>query len=477
MTNTTTSSASDSGLNLDHLEALARAATPGPWTSTHWTCHAATTVMRSGSTFAIAETSGFGRDATECAADAEFIAAANPAAMLELIALARRAAPVSAPIAETDDAFIEQAVHDAKVYGVMPNSANTIGVGRAVLAAERKRAALANQPAPTAAPVHHWDSANLRKACDDAAKVLRETDWPLLANRLVSNVEAVLGNGSVAPTAAPEQVARAASVGAILRNIRDRVMNDQGVPVDLIDKALAALSQPSEAAPLDAQRKRLTEEEVRELAMSHLHDDTESATRNGFFTFSAEGLDGFAIDLMDRISAAAPSLPAAEPSPTVQALNGRITGSHACFSEAMPPGSLTSVGHAHVYKALQAAIAHYVAHQPAQEQAEPDAYMAVLGGREPISVHFQRVNAELKVKEWEGAGEVVPLYRATPSQTAQRDARIENGVQYIMDAIAHYAEHKDASTLSRLRTMIEDSERRAVSPVVRAQSEESEVKS
>lgn len=59
-------------------------------------------------------------------------------------------------------------------------------------------------------------------------------------------------------------------------------------------------------------------------------------------------------------------------------LSGRITGAHACFSEAMPPGSLTSVGHGHVYKALQAAIAHYVAHQPAPTAEHIDAIVTGL---------------------------------------------------------------------------------------------------
>lgn len=59
--------------------------------------------------------------------------------------------------------------------------------------------------------------------------------------------------------------------------------------------------------------------------------------------------------------------------PQAEPLNGRIAGAHACFSEHMPPGSLTSIGHAHVYKALQAAISHYVAHQPAAQHAESGA--------------------------------------------------------------------------------------------------------
>jgi hypothetical protein len=57
-----------------------------------------------------------------------------------------------------------------------------------------KMAAIAPAPA-----VHPWDADNLRVACRDAAEALRKADAPLLANRLVSNVEAVLGNGTVAP--------------------------------------------------------------------------------------------------------------------------------------------------------------------------------------------------------------------------------------------------------------------------------------
>ncbi|WP_313632497.1 hypothetical protein [Massilia timonae] len=83
------------------------------------------------------------------------------------------------------------------------------------------------------------------------------------------------------------------------------------------------------------------------------------------------------------------------------------------YGDARAKGSLGQGQLARVILALRAG--------PAQEQAEPDAYMAVLGGDEPISVHFQRVNAELKVKEWEGAGEVVPLYRAAHSQAAQHE--------------------------------------------------------
>ncbi|MDN4038683.1 hypothetical protein [Massilia sp. YIM B02443] len=85
-------------------------------------------------------------------------------------------------------------------------------------------------------------------------------------------------------------------------------------------------------------------------------------------------------EALEAIESAPPaSKPEGEASQAT-ALNGRITGAHACFSEAMPPGSLTSIGHAHVYKALQAAIAHYVAHQPAAQHAESGARCDTCGG-------------------------------------------------------------------------------------------------
>lgn len=68
--------------------------------------------------------------------------------------------------------------------------------------------------------------------------------------------------------------------------------------------SFARHAQPEGEATQAVRSKRLREEEVREIALQHLHDDTESAGRNGWFKFSAEGLDGFAIDLMDRVSAA-----------------------------------------------------------------------------------------------------------------------------------------------------------------------------
>lgn len=189
MTNTTTPSASDSGLNLDHLEAC-------PFCGSR----EASVCERDNLHFVMCD---------NCTAEGP----AMEGVQSRLDAAKewnRRAAPVSAPIAATDDVFIEQAVRDAKVYGVMPNSANTIGVGRAVLAAERKRAALANQPAPTAAPEQ-------------------------------------MTAGDVELIRVP-----AHEVDSYCRILSILGMEEEGDPVTEVQRLFdAAESQPSEAAPLD----------------------------------------------------------------------------------------------------------------------------------------------------------------------------------------------------------------------------------
>ena len=142
MTNNTTRLSGEQ--NLDHLEALARAATPGPWA--WWTSNSVLRLtgddgIDGGVLHAYAR-----RDHADICcgeSDRAFIAAANPAAVLELIALARRAAPVSAPIAG-----------DAPLRAALDMLLNDYDV-RMVLSASQFaqcESALANQPAPTAAP-------------------------------------------------------------------------------------------------------------------------------------------------------------------------------------------------------------------------------------------------------------------------------------------------------------------------------------
>lgn len=77
-------------MDLDKMKALALAATPGPWSAIEWTCAAPTTVRAGAVGITVADTTGHGRNSEVCAIDAAFIAAANPATVLELIAEVER---------------------------------------------------------------------------------------------------------------------------------------------------------------------------------------------------------------------------------------------------------------------------------------------------------------------------------------------------------------------------------------------------
>jgi len=93
---TTTPSTNDSGLNLDHLEALARAATPGRWMRLFGerTVYDRMEDGCRGNAIVRADL-GYG---PQDISNLDFIAAANPAAVLELIDLARGATqPAAAP--------------------------------------------------------------------------------------------------------------------------------------------------------------------------------------------------------------------------------------------------------------------------------------------------------------------------------------------------------------------------------------------
>jgi hypothetical protein len=111
---TTHPSANDSGLNLDHLEALARAATPGPWAYQEES-DAYTHIVR--------PTHTPGRIVRQYAQDtngvveanARFTAGANPAAVLGLIALARRAALANQP-APTVPTMNAKELGEAKLF-------------------------------------------------------------------------------------------------------------------------------------------------------------------------------------------------------------------------------------------------------------------------------------------------------------------------------------------------------------------------
>lgn len=114
-------------LDLDRLEALARAATPGPWKKdSSYTIGPVSDEDDQSYGFVIPLADVYGDNRTP---DAAFIAAANPAAVLALIALARRAQPEGeAPQADYEDHYlgIEQALEmneNMRKYGTIDKPA------------------------------------------------------------------------------------------------------------------------------------------------------------------------------------------------------------------------------------------------------------------------------------------------------------------------------------------------------------------
>lgn len=88
-------------MNIETLKSAAEKATPGPWEAVAWTCHAATAIRAAG--VIVADTSGHGRHSDECVLDAAYIAAANPAAVLALIASHERLLVVARDFSEVLD--------------------------------------------------------------------------------------------------------------------------------------------------------------------------------------------------------------------------------------------------------------------------------------------------------------------------------------------------------------------------------------
>jgi hypothetical protein len=149
---TTHPSANDSGLNLDHLAALARAATPGPWS--WWTSNSTLRLTgadgRDGGVLYGYARQGDG-DVNCALNDQTFIAAANPAAVLELIALARRAALANQP-APTDwqTAHADMVKRNALLRERPDLPVDRIPVHAELMRLQEENARLrANQPAPT----------------------------------------------------------------------------------------------------------------------------------------------------------------------------------------------------------------------------------------------------------------------------------------------------------------------------------------
>lgn len=430
-----------------------------------------------------------------------------------LIALARRAAPVSAPIA--GDALRAEAAKLAPILRGMCEGGDVHGDGVDIYADDymagdgdtyvvraaallEQVAALANQPAPTVPATH-------------CAHVWN--DFGQLGGRNVSwcprcDVLAWTGK-EPAPTAAPEQQhlpgweRGIATVTMTCHQLREALefinpdndpellddwltfgivqhKDDEGnattglccwnedsdgvLPLDG-EPAPAAMSQPSEAAPLtDTERKALNK--ILSVAGVFMSSALTDEARMASFW----ALIGQIADKLD----AAPSLPAAAPAPTVPAGDEK-----ALFAAALREydrhaddgivGLRWNRAEGHVWRSARA-----LAHQPAQEQAKPVAWMDPKAG------------CAMDAFLWQPhPGYSVPVYtRAAPSQAAQHEAgakidvrhefemyksRLGEAANYIGDGL--YGNHGVTDQANAFRAGVEVG--LAASPVVRAQSEES----
>lgn len=94
---------------------------------------------------------------------------------------------------------------------------------------------------------------------------------------------------------------------------------------------------------------------------------------------------------------------------------------------------------------------------------EPDAFMVVQGGDEPVSVHFQRINAKISANKF-SASEIVPLYRAEAARQpapvatshAERSIRTwrERCSAYAIQHMTSEAREAIASEIADLRSAL-----------------------
>lgn len=393
----TTTTDNDSGLNLDHLEALARAAQVATGKA----------------------------HPDEHDPEYDFTAAANPAAVRELIALARRAAPVLAPIAgDALPPLPKPAAEQKPEYdlpGVLYFTARQMQ--------NYARAALANQPAPTAAPeqvAQGVDERALFEAWTD------KEDSPVWVSDIERHQEGYV-----------------------------RVSTDMAWEAW---KARAALAQPPEAAPLgeivaanrDAARYRY-------LATLMDWSDIERACWSTPAKSAAEfkrGLDKYIDSKLADISPdhaqCIAQIDRAAPAPTVPSGDEKALFA-AAFREYDRRADDGIVGlrwnraEGHMWRAARA-----LAHQPAQEQASP--------------AHETIVSQ---------AGALVCTACGTTAQAAQHEAgdelaQFENYFCMTLSCDdSEPAELVEAARAAACDAWMERARRAAASPVVRAQSEES----
>ncbi|WP_306393443.1 Lar family restriction alleviation protein [Telluria beijingensis] len=306
--------------------------------------------------------------------------------------------------------------------------------------------------------------------------------------------QAALAN-QPAPTAAPEQVAQGADE-AFIEWMDGRLSSNPPKPATAyeayIEGRRAALSQPSEAAPLVhgdyvLMPRRLTAENGAKAAMiGEFHEeitvrcpDCDGADDDHYCaSCNDEGTAQQAVpvqwDTIKQIYAKAVELLAAPSLPAAAAGDERERAMEIVRSLGWEANGTYAVTHRgdkiHTVEFL-AIIRAALAHQPAQEQAEP-----VAAG------HFQRS----ATGEWmqvsrpmSGLPGAVILYHGpdwpAPSQAAQHEAGDERAAMALLQEAARAWNNERDTELDAVmeRAEVFLIEQRAASPVVRAQSEES----
>jgi len=330
---TTTPSTNDSGLNLDHLEALARAATPGRWMRLFGerTVYDRMEDGCRGNAIVRADL-GYG---PQDISNLDFIAAANPAAVLELIDLARGATQPAAAPTHCDPAE-----------------------GFCAACREQERAA----QAPTVPATLPDAAALMYNALNDAyqSSVFDGEELRQVVRALAAYNRSRSGPAALAHQPAQERAERGQTLEA---------------PLEAAPHISSAQQEPV-AAPQQAPHGHLSGEQVFELAAPYFAWNASSWRESTQGTIVMTSLLGFA-------------------------------------------DALLKAG-------------------PAPEQAE---------ALEPDdAIGFRR---------WSKEPEMMESWVAS-QQAAAPD--VERSVEYIMSAVASYADTKEASTLERIRRMVAEGE-------------------
>jgi hypothetical protein len=298
------------GIDLDKLEALARAATPGPWQ--WWTSNSTLRLTgadgRDGGVLYGSASSGVG-DVVCSMPDRAFIEAANPSAILALIDLANRAAPRVSEQADEVDAKVRSLTADI----------------------DRQLDDLAAEFGLTTEPHKQADERVVRlhalARSIDASGIASRSDAAFLESLAIA----------LAQQAAPEAPAWG-PVETVADMVRNLLTLDQSTPIHAAFHVDIEGKRRCRTRPVSISRERVID---------------------GKWVDPSRKDVPYAVIVWAKQDEAAPA-PATQQAGAAVVSEAFLKGAHAEFNKAMPPGSLTSFGHRYVVNALRAAIKFYI---------------------------------------------------------------------------------------------------------------------